>query len=207
MQCEVQKCLQALLVIMCLFSTSAMAGFSCGGILTDAQEEGFKAFFSPAYSPSLSHVGGQVAPENFSKKITKDELKRLQVKTPIVAVSYVLTDAHGALLKSWLNERATSTVPGWVSTVAGIAAPQAWIGISADVFLQLVNASGDVGRLQVANLAGTVSGGGRVGVLEQVAKKSDGKLIFLFSYVYNYELNGKKLTTPLRICGADVVVS
>ena len=117
-----------------------------------------------------------------------------------------LSAEHGTLLKGWLNANASESVPGWVSTAIGAVVPQAWVGLTADVFLQLVNNSGDAGRLQVANLAGTVSQGGTVAVLEQVAKNAAGARKFLWTYVYEANLNGKLITTPLKICSADVVV-
>ena len=43
------------------------ADFACSGILTEAQQEGFKALFSPAYSPSLTHTGGAVTPANIGE--------------------------------------------------------------------------------------------------------------------------------------------
>jgi hypothetical protein len=106
-----------------------------------------------------------------------------------------------------LNENASATVPGWVSTVTGIVVPQAWVGLGADVFLQLMNSNGDAGRLKVANLAGTVSKGGSVGVMERIADDSSAKPKFLWSYVYQANLNGQLITTPLTICSADVVTT
>jgi hypothetical protein len=184
----------------------AKAGFVCGGVLTDAQRAGFQTMFAPAYSPNLSHTGGAVAPANMSKKLSSTALKRLQTTEPVVAASHRLSASHATLLKGWLNDNAIATLPGWISTVIGVVAPAAWIGLAADVSLQLVNANGDTGRLKVANLAGTVSEGGEIGIFEQVAKDSQGKLKFLFTHVYVYELNGKRLMSPLSICSADVVV-
>lgn len=183
----------------------AHAGFTCSGVLTDAQRAGFSAMFTPTYSPALTHIGGRVEPAHMSKKLDEPSLKRLKVKTPTVAANYTLTEARAKTLQGWLNDNATATLPGWVSTVIGIAAPAAWAGVSADVFLQLVNAQGDVGRLKVANIAGTVSAGGQVGVLEQVSPDKAGDLKFIYAYVYTYQLNGKQLTTPFTVCSADVV--
>ncbi|OQW61759.1 MAG: hypothetical protein BVN28_06630 [Nitrospira sp. ST-bin4] len=182
----------------------AHAGFTCSGILTEAQQAGFNAMFTPAYSPALTHIGGRVEPANMSKKLDEPTLKRLKVKEPTVAAKYTLTEPRAKTLQGWLNDNATTTLPGWVSTAIGIAAPSAWAGVSADVFLQLVNAQGEVGRLKVANIAGTVSAGGHVGVLEQVSPDKAEKLKFIYAYVYSYQLNGKQLTTPLTICSADV---
>lgn len=183
----------------------AIAGFTCSGILTDSQQAGFKAMFTPAYSPALTHIGGRVEPANMSKKLDQTRLNLLKVKEPTVAAKYTLTESRAKILQDWLNANASATLPGWVSTVIGIAVPSAWVGISADAFLQLVNAQGDAGRLKVANIAGTVSTGGHVGVLEQVSPDKAGKLRFIYAYIYSYQLNGKQLTTPLTVCSADVV--
>lgn len=44
-----------------------------------------------------------------------------------------------------------------------------------------------------------------LGVLEHVTADAEGKLKFIYAYGYKYELNGKRLTTRLNICAADVV--
>jgi hypothetical protein len=187
-------------------SSLVRADFACSGILTDAQQEGFKALFSPAYSPFLTHTGGPVTPENMAKSLSAAEVNRLSAAKPVVSENSTLTASRAALLKGWLNENASASVPGWISTAIGAVVPEAWIGLSADVFLQLVNNAGDTGRLKVANLAGTVSEGGTVAVLEQVAKTAAGKPKFLWTYVYEANLNGKLVNTPLKICSADIVV-
>lgn len=196
-------------MVLCLIwptiATNAFAGSECSGALTEPQQQGFGEMFSPAYSAKLVHVGGAIAPKNMSKKLTSDEVKRLKVPGPIVVARYSLSADRAKLLKSWLNENASATLPSWISTTAGIVAPQAWVGLTADVFIQLINGAGDAGRLQVANIAGTVSEGGLVGVTEQVASDSSGKNKFLWTYIYQASLNGRLLTTPLTVCSADVV--
>lgn len=197
-----------LLTLILITSCSSLlrADFTCSGILTEAQQEGFKALFSPAYSPSLTHTGGAVTPANMAKSLSAADVNKLSAAKPLVVKNGTLTAARAALLKGWLNENASASVPGWVSTAIGAVVPEAWVGLSADVFLQLVNNAGDAGRQKVANLAGTVSEGGTVAVLEQVAKNAAGKQKFLWTYVYEANLNGKLLNTPLKICSADVVV-
>jgi len=84
-------------------------------------------------------------------------------------------------------------------------APEAWIGVGADVLLELVGGAGTAGRLNAANIAGTVTAGGRVGVIEQVGTDHGGHLKFLASYVYKAMINGRETTALLAVCSADVV--
>jgi hypothetical protein len=197
----------AVLGLMVGYATVLRADFSCSGVLTESQRRGFEAMFSPAYSPSLTHIGGAVTPANMAKSLTGADLKRLFVSKPLVVENAILSQQHATLLKGWLNANASATVPGWVSTTVGIIVPQAWVGLAADVFVQLINGAGDAGRQNVANMAGTVSEGGAVGVTEQVAVDSSGKRKFLWTYVYQANLNNKLLTSPLSICSSDVAVT
>lgn len=193
-------------LLFCFGSAGVSAGFQCNGVLSSSQTEGFKAMFNPPYSSGLSHIGGAVTPENMSKILSKEDLKSLEDKTPKVAATNTLSGSSAKLLQDWLNENAAESVPGWISTVVGISVPVAWVGLTADVFLQLINAKGDSGRIKLANIAGTVSPGGNVGVLEQVVINSSSVKKFISTYVYSYELNGSKLITPLVICASDVIV-
>lgn len=99
---------------------------------------------------------------------------------------------------------------GWLSTVAGLGAmvfvPPAWVGLAPDVFIQLINSSGDTGRQTLANLAGAVSEGGIIAITEQVAKTPSGSLKFEWIYLYQANLNGMTITTPLLTCSTDVIV-
>ena len=197
----------ALVMLAIGCTTLLRAETACSGALTDAQRRGFEALFSPAYSPSLTHTGGAITTANMAKLLTSADMKRLSVSKPIVVKNSTLSQQHATLLKGWLNANASATVPGWVSTTVGVAVPQAWVGLAADVFVQLMNGAGDAGRLSLANLAGTVSQGGAVGVTEQVAVDSSGSPKFLWSYIYQANLNGKLITSPLSVCSADVKVS
>lgn len=134
-----------------------------------------------------------------SKVLNEADQKRLA--RPTIAASAKLSAERAGYLKDWLNKNAGEGVPGWFSTGVGLVVPQAWVGLAADAFLQIVNKSGDAGRLQAANVAGTVSQGGMIGVGEQLSK--DGK--FVYSYLYQARLNGKLITVPLRTCVADVI--
>ena len=189
----------------CLTGADAFAGFSCTGILSEPQREGFSKMFSPPYSPKLFHVGGAVTEANMSKQLSQDQLKALQVAAPIVVARYTLTDDRAILLKGWMNENASATLPGWIATATTIVVPQAWVGLTADVFIQVINGAGDTGRLKVANLAGTVSKGGLVAFTEQVTKDTSGKPKFLWTYIYQANLNGQTITSPLAACSADVI--
>jgi hypothetical protein len=189
-----------------LVCASAEAGFVCSGILTGPQQQGFGAIFVPPYSPSLRHQGGNVEPANMAKEVTQAELTRLEVPKPLVAVEAKLSATQAKTLKSWLNANANEAVPSWTSTAIGILVPQAWVGVAADVFIQLINGAGSAGRQTAANLAGTVSQGGIVGVTERIAKEKTGARKFLWTYQYQAKLNDVLLVTPLTSCWADVVV-
>jgi hypothetical protein len=178
----------------------------CSGILTDSQQKGFEAIFSPPYSANLIHVGGRIVPENISKRLTESGLKKLKVKVPVVVAREILTGKNADSLRGWLNDNASQTVPGWISTVTGIVVPQAWMGLAADIFLQLMDNAGDAGRLTAANIAGTVTKDGSVGITEQVADDSSGKSKFIWTYIYQAKLNQQLITTPLKICSADIVM-
>jgi hypothetical protein len=200
------KTVPVLLAVLWIVATPSHAAFTCGGPFLDAQRDGFAALFSPAYSPSLSHIGGAVAPANMSKKLTASQLQALAVDKPRVAATKTLTAANATWLKGTLNDLAQAEVPGWLSTVVGLATGPL-TGLLADTTVQLVNASGSAGRLKLSNLAGTVSAGGSVAVLERVAKDAAGKQQFLWLLTYTAVLNGNETTALLAACRADVVPS
>lgn len=190
-----------------LFTTEhGYSKFFCNGPLKSSQVEGFETLFEPDFSPSLSHTGGSVAPENMAKMLSAVELVKLEVKSPIVAAEVKLNVANARTLKGWLNDNAAESVPGWFSTTLGIVAPNAWIGLAADVAVQLVNGAGDAGRIKLANIAGTVSEGGFVGVVHRVVNSAGGKRSYIWNYMYTAELNGKKIVFLLGGCEADVVI-
>lgn len=184
----------------------ANAKWSCSGVLTSPQESGFQHFFSPPFSPGLTNQGGRVADGNFSKVVDDQKLAQLSTDAPRVAASRQLDDANAKVLAGWLNENASATIPSWFATAIGIFIPAAWVGLSADIAVQLITSSGDAGRQKLANVAGTVSSGGRVAVTERIAKSSDGNLKYLWNFVYQARLNDKDLNFLLYSCSADVVV-
>lgn len=194
-----------LLALGCIFAVPAHAEFSCGGVLTEIQMRGFDTLFKPAYSPALSQMGPTVANGNFSKKLTGAQLTSLTVDKPQVAASATLGQAEAKFLKDALNANAQSSVPGWISTFIGAFIPQAWVGVTADVMIQLINGSGDAGRLSLANIAGTVAVGGNVSVVQRVAKDNNGAQKFIWAYSHTANLNGKPTTVLLHACAADVV--
>lgn len=186
--------------------SSAHADFSCGGPLTDEQVRGLEVMFKPAYSPALTKIGSTVANGNFSKRLTPAQVTSLTVDKPLVAATSVLNASQATFLKNALNDNATKSVPGWFSTFVGAFVPQAWVGITADVMIQLLNAQGDAGRLSLANIAGTVAPGGNVSVFERVSKDKSGAQKFIWAYSHTASLNGKPTTVLLFACAADVVV-
>ena len=198
------RSLCAIVIIMTFGTPFAEADFSCQGTLRQGQRIGFEHMFSPPYSMSLVNTG--VGSINMSKRLTVAQLQtmRAAANSRVVAIQ-ILTDTHAKLLRDWLNENATDSVPGWVSTGISIAPVVGWVGLSAEALSQLVNASGDAGRLRVANLAGTVTQGGQVGVLEHVAKDQSGRSKFIVSYIYRAQLNNRQVDTLLASCSADVV--
>lgn len=194
-----------MLIAASICAASAQAEFSCGGPLTETQVRGFEVLFKPAYSPALTKMGATVADGNFSKKLTAAQLKSLTVDKPIVAATATLGEAEAKFLKKALNDNAQSSVPGWFSTVIGAFVPQAWVGITADVMIQLINGKGDAGRLSLANIAGTVGPGGNVSVVERVGKDKNGVQKFIWAYSHTANLNGKPTTALLYACAADIV--
>jgi hypothetical protein len=167
--------------------------------------EGLKVMFAPPYSPSLSHMGGPIANDNFARKLSKADKARLKKDAPTLVASAQLSKVNAKLLRDTLNSRAQSQIPGWFSTALGFLAPVAWVGTSADVLVQLINGAGDAGKLKLANVAGTVTEGGHVATHERVAQDSAGKLQFVWLMSYTAVLNGKPTTALLSACRADVV--
>jgi len=201
-----------ILILLTLGCSSAHAAVNCQGALTQAQRAGFERMFSPPFSiPSLVPRGGGSI--DLVRRLDASRLQSLS-KSPAPVASQTLTGAHAALLRKWLNENATDSVPGWVSAVIGtaamvIAAPPAWVGLGADALMQLGSGAGDAGRLQLANLAGTVTAEGKIGVIEQAADNLSGQPKLIFSYVYTgpAQVNNKQVTSLLAMCSVDVVVS
>jgi hypothetical protein len=140
------------------------------------------------------------------KPLSVADAKRLASATPTLAAQYSLTEVNAGVLKGWLNGNASATIPGWVTTVVGIGVPEAWMGLGFDALIQVLNGNGDAGRIKAANIAGTVSAGGLVAVTEQVVKDSKGDQEFVWVYIYQATLNGRKLTMPLSVCSAKVKV-
>ena len=181
-----------------------MAGTTCSGTLTEDQRKGFVALFNPPYSAKLIHVGGAITEANMSKLFSKDDSQKL--RTPRVAASGKLNVKQADDLAGWLNENANAELPGWIAASTAIVIPSPWYNASVDVLIQLVNAQGSAGRQKAANLAGRVSKDGLIGVTEQVANDSSGNPKFVWTYVYQANLNGQQVTTPLAVCSADIVV-
>ena len=73
------------LLLAATFPALAEAGFSCSGVLSNSEQRGFEAIFTPRYGASLHYLGGGSSPENMVKRLTAAEVKRLA--TPRVAVS------------------------------------------------------------------------------------------------------------------------
>ena len=126
---------------------------------------------------------------------------------PDISVSTKAKVQAEARRLNYIPNRAAQNLRLRKSGLIGVVVPQAWVGLTADVFIQLMNGAGDAGRQKVANLAGTVSPGGAVGVTEQVAPDRSGTRKFIWTYIYQANLNGKLLTSPLTICSADIKVT
>lgn len=197
-------------ILLASAASVAMTGnalaFECSGPLSDAQANGFDQLFSPSYSLALRHQGGAIAPENMKKVLSRVELERLSTTNATTTASSVLTRAQAGVLRSWLNANAQESVPGWFTTALGIVAPAAWLGLSADILAQLVNQSGDAGRLELANVAGTVSEGGEVAVLHRIISEPDATNTYVWIYAYAATLNGHRQVFVLRTCQAEAVI-
>lgn len=194
-----------LIAAIALTAPPVQAGFKCSSPLLDAGVRGLEKIFEPPYDVALTHIGGAIVEANMSKKLTKDGITKLTVAAPRLAAEKKLTAANAKFLKDTLNDRAQDSVPGWVSTVLGAFAPVAWVGISADVAIQLINGKGDAGRLSLANVAGTVGVGGTVSVHERVASDAKGVRKYIWMYSHTAKLNDVPITTLLGVCSADVV--
>ena len=110
------------------------------------------------------------------------------------------------ILAKMLNKNAGKSVPTWFSTAAGLAIPQAWIGLTIDVASNLIDTSGENKRIFAANVAGKVSRGGVIGIVEQTIKSGKKSGIFSWKYVYVAELNKQKQWILLHECKADIHV-
>ena len=107
------------LLSMAFTSVIAWADYSCSGVLTSSQQEGFKALFSPSYSPSLN-IGDPNQSSTWKKILSHDDLTRLKVDMPGVAMTETLSGQQAGDLKGWLNDDASTTIPGWFSTVVTV---------------------------------------------------------------------------------------
>lgn len=191
--------------VLSILPISANAGFNCKGPLTQPQLEGLKTFFSPEFTPALKHTGGRVADlGNYYKVVSSSTYSSLANDEPQIAAEATLDSTKAGHLKRYLNENASREVPGFIATALSIFVPAAWVGISADVGIQIMNSSGSAGRAKLANIAGTVSAGGKVGVIHRITKGNNGKDYYLWNYVYSGTLNGKNFMFVLESCAADV---
>lgn len=196
-----------LLIIASLFPYAAHAEFACGGPLTDSEVVRLDNMLNPAYGPNLSKSGSTVSSGDFSKRLTAEQLKLLRNDKLRVAASRTLDKSEAILLKNMLNAHASSSVPGWFPTIVGTFAPAAWMGITADVIIQLANGAKDAGRLLLANVAGTVAPGGEIAALERVGKDASGNEKFIWAYTYTAVLNGRPTASLLYACAADIVMT
>ncbi len=185
--------------------TGAIADFACNGALKSSQVAGFVTMFDPDFSPKLINISSISSSPNMVKRVTQQEYTALAVNRPLIAASTQLNATNADHLKAWLNENASAGIPSWFTTTLGLFIPNAWINITADVAVQLVNASGDAGRLQLANLAGNVSAGGYVGVAHVISKDKNGNDKYVWHHIYSFNLNDKSMTAILYSCSADVV--
>ena len=184
-------------------SSDAFAESKCSGVL-DAHLADFQRFFTPEYSAKLIINGPRVDEGYQFKQLSKDDAARLEDKKPLLVAHETLKANQAAALKQWLNDN-TATVPGYIATATSILIPEAWFTVSIDIAIQLINGSGDR-RVLVANLAGTVSEGGKIAVTEQVVKDGSGKIKFVWAYLYEAKLNEKTVVTRLERCSADTII-
>lgn len=114
-----------------------------------------------------------------------------------------LTAQQATNLAGWLNNHASSSIPGWLSTGLGLV--NSVMGLIADIAIQGISAANGDAQTSAGNLAGKVSEGGLVGVVPG-ATTVNGKTKFIWSYIYKAELNGKSYVNVLYACQADVLI-
>lgn len=185
---------------------SSLAAFSCGGILAP-HESAWDQVFTPRYDARLSKL--TIATGEFSKQLTAQQQQALEKRGPFIAASTVLNAADAAMLKTTLNKSASVGVPNWLvsatANVGGVLVPGPWVGMSVEALAQLIASATADAQLKAANLAGTVTAGGKLAVVERVAKDAKGASRFIWVYIYQYTLNQQTYVAPLAVCSADVV--
>ena len=77
--------------------------------------------------------------------------------------------------------------------------------MAANAFSLYFNSAQVDSNLTATQISGTVSAGGKVAAIEQVISLN-GEKKFVWSYVYEYTLNGKEMVSPLLVCVSDLVV-
>src|SRR5262249_14228712 len=118
-----------------------------------------------------------------------------------------------APLKAWLRGDPSAELPAWDATAGGPDAPpplawvpRDWVTRPADKFLNLVKESGNAGPIKATMLGAATSVGQQLGVTQHVVADSSGHDMFVWSYIYQATIAGRRLTTLLAICEADLVV-
>lgn len=176
----------------------AKAGSGCNGILNSNEIAGFNTFFSPVFSPSLTTVNGDQV-----KTMTAGEFFTLSNSSNAPLARRVLSSQQATNLAAWLNNHATSSIPAWLSTGLGVV--NSAMGLIADLALQWNSATTGDAQIAAANLAGTVTPGGLVGVVPGAAV-TNGQKKYVWSYMYMADINGQSYVHVLYACQADVLI-
>jgi hypothetical protein len=100
---------------------------SCSGVLDEHQAKGFDTFFSPTYSPSLSTTGPSTTAA-VVKRLSQDDMKRLNKTIPIVVQKVKLSDQiglsemgnwhlviHSQIVSDYMRLSFHDALPSWVA--------------------------------------------------------------------------------------------
>ncbi len=172
--------------------------FTTKSILLSSHQAGVRAMI-PGVSASLRpHPSNSL---NMFKELTAAELAKLKLSARLMGETKLGTTNAATLVDS-LNEVATSEIPGWVTVLGGIGAPTAWMGVTFDVLVQVLNGAGADKRIAASNLAGRVNEGTRLYAVQFVT--TDSTPTFGFSYLVSSNLNGTTYHHGLITVLADI---
>jgi hypothetical protein len=206
-----------LLTITLSVTAPAEANSTCLSVLTADQLGALDLMLFPThpYSAHLSEAVDDDAAQGAVKRLTKADIEKLRdaIAHPFVGpVMTVLSQETIAALKTWLTAIPSAELPAWDMAAASSDmpsawawVPRAWIGRTADAFLNLIKEPGNVGPIKATTLGAATSRGRTLGVTQHTAADSSGRESFLWSYIYQATVGGRLLTTLLAICKADVV--
>ncbi len=198
--------------------SDARANATCSSVLTaDQLRELDRNLLSPdrPYSAHLSEASEDEGAQGTVKRLSKADIEKLRgaIAHPFVgSVRDIQSQEQITPLKTWLKANPSAELPAWDATAGGPDArpalawvPGDWVTRPADRFVNLVKESGNAGPIKSTVLGAATSVGQLLGVTQHVAADSSGHDMFLWSYIYQATIAGRRLTTLLAICEADLV--